>query len=234
MPLYDHFHPPLSVRRAWTSFHGAWCTYIAEDLNDHLPEGYFAEPNVQFAIEIDVATWEESGGAPCEMPPAEGAWLRSQPPVVVTDVVEVRVRQNEGGTVLAGAVELVSPANKDRPAARDEFVAKCSTYLRQGVGLVVVDVVTERRANLHRELMARVVPEAPAVPDADLYATAYRPVSRDMQSTLEVWHEALRVGGTLPTLPLWLRGGVCLRRDLDATYERTCRKLRFPSASNGA
>jgi len=29
------------------------------DLNQRPPEGYFAEPNVQFGIEIDVATFEE-------------------------------------------------------------------------------------------------------------------------------------------------------------------------------
>lgn len=59
MSLQDHFHPPLSVRRHWHAFHNAWATYIASDLNQRLPEGYFAEPNVQFGIEIDVATFEE-------------------------------------------------------------------------------------------------------------------------------------------------------------------------------
>ncbi len=57
--LQDHFRPPLSTRRHWHAFHNAWATYIASDLNAKLPEGYFAEPNVQFRIEIDVATFEE-------------------------------------------------------------------------------------------------------------------------------------------------------------------------------
>jgi len=60
LPLQDHFHPPLSVRRHWHAFHNAWATYIASDLNTRLPEGYFAEPNVQFGIEIDVAAFEEA------------------------------------------------------------------------------------------------------------------------------------------------------------------------------
>jgi len=59
MALQDHFHPPLSTRRHWYAFHNAWATYIAADLNHRLPEGYFAEPNVQFGIEIDIATFEE-------------------------------------------------------------------------------------------------------------------------------------------------------------------------------
>lgn len=38
---------------------------MASDLNTRLPEGYFAQPNVQFGIEIDVAAFEE----PADMSP---------------------------------------------------------------------------------------------------------------------------------------------------------------------
>ena len=55
MPLLDHFRPPLAGRRNWHGFHNAWATTIAYDLNARLPAGYFAEPNVQFNLEIDVA-----------------------------------------------------------------------------------------------------------------------------------------------------------------------------------
>ena len=58
MVLLDHFRSPLSDRRHWHSFHNAWATYLAEDLNQRLPQGYFAESNVQFGIEIDVAAFE--------------------------------------------------------------------------------------------------------------------------------------------------------------------------------
>ncbi len=64
MPLLDHFRPPLVLRRHWHAFHNAWATYIASDLNRLLPDGYFAEPNVQFGIEIDVATFEERNSSP--------------------------------------------------------------------------------------------------------------------------------------------------------------------------
>jgi hypothetical protein len=60
MPLLDHFHPPLKLLRHWHAFHNAWATFIASDLNHRLPSRYFAEANVQFGIEIDVATFEES------------------------------------------------------------------------------------------------------------------------------------------------------------------------------
>jgi hypothetical protein len=111
-------------------------------------------------------------------------------------------------------------------------VSKCAAFLQQGVGLVVVDVVTTRRATLHRDLLARVSPGEPEGPASDLFATAYRPVSRDKQPTLEVWHEPLALGRALPMLPLWVRGGFCLPLDLEATYEHTCRKLWL--GTNGA
>lgn len=233
MPLQDHFHPPLKIWRRWTSFHSAWATYVAEALNELLPADYFAEPNAQFAIEIDVAAWEESGGQPQRTlprpewtPPPPQATL---PLVIVTDVVEVRIIRGEDGPVLAGAIEFVSPSNKDRPLARDAFVSKCAAYLQQGAGLMIVDIVTERRANLHEDLLTRVSPGAYTAPDADLYAAAYRPFSQEGQPALEVWYQQLMLGGTLPTLPLWLRGGLRLPIELETTYERTCQMLRMPT-----
>src|SRR3954452_20591206 len=59
MPLLDHFHPPLSERRHWHAFHNSWATYLSWQLNALLPEGYFAEANVQFGVEIDVVAFEE-------------------------------------------------------------------------------------------------------------------------------------------------------------------------------
>ena len=150
----------------------------------------------------------------------------------MTDVVEVRIIRGEGGPVLAGAIEFVSPSNKDRPLAREAFVSKCAAYLQQGAGLMIVDIVTERRANLHEELLVRVSPGNYAAPDADLYAAAYRPFSQEGQPALEVWYQELRLAETLPTLPLWLRGGLRFPIELEATYEHTCQKLRVPS--NGA
>jgi hypothetical protein len=87
--------------------------------------------------------------------------------------------QLEGARVV-GVVELVSPGNKDRAESRAAFVAMCGGYLQSGIGLIVVDVVTSRRANLHNELVeAMHQPPAFAMADTQgLYALAYRPVSR--------------------------------------------------------
>lgn len=233
MPLHDHFNPELKLRRSWSSFHSAWATFLAADLNHRLPPRYFAEPLVQFAIEIDVASWDEAGGPARDEPLPSGSWTPVAPqltvPLVpVTDSIEVRIFRHEGGPVLAGAIELVSPANKDRPETRDAFVSKCANYLRQGVGLIVVDVVTERHADLHRQLLERIAADETGAKKADLYAAAYRPVRRGENINVDIWHETLILGGLLPTMPLWLRGRICLPVELETTYELTLREMRVP------
>ncbi|NJR68413.1 MAG: DUF4058 family protein [Synechococcales cyanobacterium CRU_2_2] len=172
MLLLDHFRPPLSTRRHWHSFHNAWATYLASDLNQRLPEGFFAEPNVQFGtevqfgIEIDVAAFEENSEALTLTPSLASpdasvpGWQPPTPTQTIAfessdAIVEVSILGSEGGPNLRAAIELASPANKDRLQQRNAFVSKCETYLREGIGLVIVDVVTTRQANLHQELLER-------------------------------------------------------------------------------
>ncbi len=226
MPLLDHFRPPLSGRRQGHAFLNAWATYLASDLNRRLPARFFAEANVQFGIEIDVGTFEEAAGGDGLFP-----WEPAEPNLTVpvtlpTEKVEIHVFRDEGGPVLAAAIELVSPANKDRPAHREAFVAKSAGYVREGIWLVIVDVVTERSANLHRELLDALSPGGPAWPGG-LYAAAYRPLAHDGQGFLKVWYEGLEVDRPLPTLPLWVREAGYLPLDLEATYTRTCREQRI-------
>src|SRR5260370_42395164 len=65
---------------------------------------------------------------------------------------EIRVYQDLGGAELRAAIELISPANKDRAGSRRTFAAKCAGYLKHGISVVIVDIVTSRTANLHEEL----------------------------------------------------------------------------------
>jgi len=232
MVLLDHFHPPLSTKRHWHSFHNAWSTYLSEDLNQVLPEGYFAEPNAQFGIEIDFATFIEK--IPLDPVPQEEAtlqWTPQAPTATLpfqptTDVVEIQIFSTQAGPTLVGAIELVSPANKDRPAQRTAFTSKCQTYLQQGIGLVIVDVVTTLSANLHNELMKRLDLQTERL-SAELYAVAYRIAETDNTPHLDLWQETLMVGGGLPILPLFLKGGFYLPIDLDRTYHSTCVRQRI-------
>jgi hypothetical protein len=228
MVLLDHFRPPLSSRRHWHAFHNAWATYLATDLNLKLPEGFFAEPNVQFGIEIDVAAFEEASTIPDDhawRPPAPQQQLLYTP---AANIVEVNILSDAAGPTLKSAIELVSPANKDRPEHRRAFLAKCETYLRQGISLVIVDVVTTRRANFHEELLTSLVDNY-AIEQAinPLYAAAYHPIQLNEQSQLDIWYQTFDIGAVLPTLPLWLGNDLCVPLTLQETYEQTCQSQRI-------
>src|SRR5207237_9304687 len=119
-------------------------------------------------VEIDVATLEEGiEGASEKSGNGVAVWAPSRPtlrmPLAATpsDVFEVQVLDDSEGPRLVAAIELVSPANKDRAAHRNQFAVKCASYLHVQVAVVVVDAVTERRADLHRELfdLLRVPPD---------------------------------------------------------------------------
>jgi hypothetical protein len=230
MVLLDHFRPPLSSRRHWHAFHNAWATYLATDLNQKLPEGFFAEPNVQFGIEIDVAAFEET-----DVLPVAASWQPQAPQQQILfapaeAIVEVNILSDAAGPTLRSAIELVSPANKDRPEHRQAFLAKCETFLRQGISLVVVDVVTTRKANLHRDLLnalAANISSDPLTPNAQLYAAAYHPIHLAEQSKLDIWYETFDVGAVLPTMPLWLDADRCVPLMLQETYEQTCKSQRI-------
>src|SRR5437588_3946649 len=217
MPLLDHFHPPLSAERRWESFHSSWATKLADALTERwLPPNYIAEEHAHLgpSIEIDVgtfereasATGEEKGGVVATVgpkswaPPAADGVL----PAVFPDTFEVRVLSTDTGPKLVAAIELVSPGNKDRATERRAFATKCASYLYQGISVIVVDIVTNRRANLHNEILR--IMEAEGVlqlpPESSLYAVAYRPLRRSQGDEIEVWRFPLALGKTLPTLPL--------------------------------
>jgi hypothetical protein len=236
--LRDHFHPPLSTRRSWESFHAIWTTEIVRTLNRTvLPPECFAEAQVHVGsrVEIDVAAFEQgqalttgvNGGVAVETwaPPATTLVM----PAVFPDVIEVQVFRNSGGATLVAAIELVSPGNKDRAETRRAFTAKCASYLQQGVGLVIVDIVTERLANLHNELI-HLLEQPPSFEFAEeqpLYAVAYRPRHRKTGDEIELWLAPLTLGQPLPTMPLALRDVATVRLDLETTYTAACQDTRL-------
>jgi hypothetical protein len=145
----------------------------------------------------------------------------------VRDQFEVRVINTEGPPRLVAAIELISPANKDRPAHRLTFAGKCAGYLRQNVSLIIVDIVTERRDSLHRELIELLELNGSAPFDADLYAIAYRTIESAQGNRLELWTRQLELDKPLATLPLWLAPECAIPVDLESTYQKTCVSLRI-------
>ncbi|VTR94596.1 Uncharacterized protein OS=Candidatus Entotheonella sp. TSY1 GN=ETSY1_33795 PE=4 SV=1: DUF4058 [Gemmata massiliana] len=236
MPLLDHFRPPAS-RVPWRSIHSGWIGHLAERMNVLLPPGYIALDQKSFGggLEIDIGIEEEGGPVPVPATNWGGTAVAAAravyAPPIATGVaqyefphtVEIRV-ENESSGQLVGAIELISPGNKDRGEKREMFLAKCLDYLAGGACVVIVDIVTERHANLHNEIVARLGADALATPEeTHLYAATYRPIIRKKKMNVDVWVNPLRVGEPLPTMPLRVVAGLFVPVELEETYAAACR-----------
>jgi hypothetical protein len=146
------------------------------------------------------------------------------------DEYEVLVYDTERGRRLVAAIEIVSPANKDRPEHRRVFVAKCAALLQQLVSVTIVDLVTTRNFNLYSDLLELIGVADPSLgrEPSPLYTVASRWTKKKDTSVLETWAFALTLGQPLPTLPLWLAENFSVPLELEACYEETCRALRIP------
>jgi hypothetical protein len=217
---------------------------IVVALARQLPRHYVAEPRVHLGayFEIDVASYGED--LPVQGDPdstaedggvATAVWAPPRPTfAVATDLpdqheYEVRVYDTRRHRRLVAAVEIVSPANKDRLEHRRAFVAKCAALLGQHVSVAIVDLVTIRQFNLYGDLLELIGQADPSLePDAQpLYAAACRWKREGEASLLETWAHALALGQPLPTLPLWLADNLAVPLELEASYEETCRILRI-------
>lgn len=243
MPLRDHFHPPLSETNSWEAVHGQWPAVIVQHLAKLLPAQYTAEPRIHLGaqVEIDVATFEsDSAAGTLHRPPESSAvatavWAPPQPTLAVEtdlsdpDEYEVRVYDTRRGRRLVAAIELISPANKDRPEHRSQFTAKCAALLRQGVSVVLLDVVTARNANLYTDLLDLIGQRDPSLGEqpSATYAVSCRWRERGTSHWLEAWSHCLKPGHSLPRLPLWLSAELSIPLDLEASYEQTCGDLRI-------
>jgi hypothetical protein len=240
MPLRDHFRPPVGNIISWEELHGQWPAVVVQQLRKQLPPGYVSGPRVHAGspVEVDVATFEKDevlsgsdrggdGGV------ATAVWAPPTPTVAVEtelpdyDEYEVRIYDVERGRQLVAAIELVSPANKDRPEKRNAFVGKCAALLQKGVAVSIVDVVTVRHFNLYAELMAFLGQADPTLgtDPAPVYAASCRWVRKEGRAVLETWSHVLTIGQPLPTLPLWLTATRVLPLDLEQSYEKACDDL---------
>ncbi len=130
---------------------------------------------------------------------------------------------------LVAAIELISPANKDRPLHRNNFVSKCAALLKQGVCVVLVDIVTVRTNNLYLELLSHfeLTDSDMSESDKGVYSACCRTRHAETKTVFDFWRKPLKLGEPLPTFPLWLTEKLFIPLDLEASYEDTCRLLRI-------
>ncbi|MFL5338934.1 MAG: DUF4058 family protein [Gemmataceae bacterium] len=246
MPLRDHFQPPTSRIASWEEVHGGWPMVIVQQLFSSLPPGYVAAPRVHRGaeVEIDVVTYEvdSNGQTPYSSAAANGnggvataTWAPPQPTLEIDtelpeqDEYEVRVYDETHGRELVATVELISPANKDRPENRRAFIAKCAALLQKDVSVSIVDLITTRHFNLYTDLLEFIGRADPAMSlePPPVYAVTCRARKLRPRPGVATWAYPMAVGRPLPSLPIWLTEETNVMLDLESSYEETCRVLHI-------
>src|SRR5277367_6775661 len=115
---------------------------------------------------------EASGGVATAVWAPAAASLAIETELPDFDEYEVRIYDAKRGRRLVAALEIVSPANKDRPEHRNAFIGKCAALLRKGVAVSIVDLVTVRQFNLYADALAFVGHADPTLsdPPSSIYA----------------------------------------------------------------
>jgi hypothetical protein len=239
MPLRDHFGPPLDDVHSWDELHGLWPAVIVQKLIEILPEPYFATPGVHLGTlyEVDIGTnrrplaetngFEAAKEGVAYAPPKPT--LTFEPKLPHQDVYEVRIYDSRRNRQLVGAIEIVSPSNKERSENRATFVAKMATLLKNNICVSIVDVVSTYDCNLYAELMRFLHGVDPALGSdpPPMYAATLRMRYEDRRRLMDNWYHPLAIGQIPPTLPIWLKETWAISLDLEASYEETCRTLRI-------
>lgn len=238
MPLRDHFRPPVTRQSPWEPVHAMWPAIIVQKLFSLLPEGFQAAPRVHLGdyFEIDIGSFESRNGSRTTLRPNGNGGIAVMEPdlSLETDTAdvseyEVLLYDLDADRRLVAAIEIISPANKDRPRHRAQFVSKCAALLSQQVCVVLVDIVTVRQTNLYLELLEQLELSDPGMTESDdgIYAACCRTRRTETKTIYDIWRRPLKIGTALPTLPLWLRENYSVPLNLEESYEETCRLLKI-------
>jgi hypothetical protein len=228
MPLHD-----WRDDRGWDSLHTFWQTQLIDWLQPRLPAGYRAflgsVPNLTIGStngrpDLSVRDWRP----PPVEPAAPAAGSDDQPDfegvATLTLDADQAVHIHRHGALVA-AVEIVSPRNKDRPDSRELYAGRYFGYIRQGVHLLLIDVLPRPAGFSFAEVVAKEagvrLPPTP-VP----FAVSFRVGEPVPDGTLfAFWRRPLAVGGPLPTIQLALTVHEKVAIDLDHTYREAARRL---------
>jgi hypothetical protein len=228
MPLHD-----WRDDRGWDSVHLVWLAQLLDWVQPRLPAGYRAYLGAVPALTVDVpngrpdVSVRHGPATPAETPstgPPSPEYEAEQEIVATFTVDPQRALHIDLHGLLIAALEIISPRNKDRPAARERYLGRYAGYLRQGVHLLLVDVLPRPAGFSFADALAANLgftqPPCPA-PCAASYRVG-EPVPEG--TVLGVWLRPLLVGQPLPVAPLALSPDLRIPVDLEHTYREAARR----------
>ena len=228
MPLHE-----WTDRPGWEGMRHLWITELLRWIKPRLPAGYRA-----YIGSVPVLAVGAPGGRPdvgvgrwaaddvpdtgCSTPNVSaGSGDEMEPDIelaVATLDPGTSLWVEKGGRLVA-AVELISPRNKDRPSAREAYLARYLGYLLESVHLLVVDV---HRRPIGFSFADRIaaglsIDQEPLPPPLAVNYRVGEPAATGGR-LLAIWRRALTPGSCLPTLPLPLTTHSEVPVDLERTY----------------
>ncbi|MCU0874920.1 MAG: DUF4058 family protein [Pirellulaceae bacterium] len=229
MPVHDWARVDANV---FHHFHQRWTIAICDALNAGLlPSGYSAlveqhagglVPDV-LALErrFRPSGFDEHSGGIVTATPPKTRLVRQAKVVLAARANRIVIRRRLGDVVCV--LEIVSPGDKSGRAALRAFVEKAIEFLRQGVHLLVIDILppTSRDPRgTHKAIWDEIEEEAfELLPGKPLTLAAY--VAGDLLTGRETtaYIELVGVGDTLPNMPAYIDPNGYVPVPLEATYQ---------------
>ena len=222
---------PLHDDRGWDSLHLVWQNQLLDWVQPRLPEGYRAYLGSVPALTIDIPNGRPDLGVRKWMPEVttcSAGSVTAEPDIetVATFTLDTQraIHIDLHGQLIA-AIELVSPRNKDRPAARDRYLGRYLGYIHRGIHLLLVDVLPKPvDFSFADAIAANLALDQPPCPSP--LAVSYRVGESVPEGTIvAVWRRPLKIGERLPTLALALNMKQSVMVDLEHTYNEAARRV---------
>jgi hypothetical protein len=212
-------------------FHARWITHLTEALNGGLlPDSYYAmSEQYGGGIIADILTLQ-APLQPAPRPGEGGIAVAEAPPQVRRKLSlsaaaramrrTLTIRHTSGHRIVA-LLEIVSPANKDRPSHVEDFVDKVLAALALGINVMLADLLppgAHDPQGMHGAIWDRLDDEPDVLsPDAPLTLASY--VAERLPHLPEVYLEHLAMGSSLIEMPLFLSLDRYINLPLESTYQ---------------
>jgi hypothetical protein len=241
MPIHDWTRVDSGT---FHDFHQRWTVVLSDVLNAGvLPPDYFAMVEQRMngpiadvlALELAPRPGEhEEGGdggdpgggvAVAASPPRPQLVRRTDPEVYAGKASRLTVRHRHGKIV--AVVEIVSPGNKHSQAEFRAFVEKSADLVRQGVHLLVIDLLPPGKRDPSG--MAKAIwdqfeeEEMPLPAGKTLTISSY-----DAGPAREAYVYFVGVGDALPDVPLFIRPGHYVPSPLEKSYQMAWQSFPRP------
>jgi hypothetical protein len=237
MPVHDWSRVDAGT---FHDFHSSWIIHLKEVLNEGLlPDGYYAQAEQHTGRRriADILTLQIGNAGPIR-PTEQGPVAVADAPAQLARKLVVRpptsfrlaqrtlvVRRRADHRIVA-LVEIVSPANKDRPQSVSEFVEKVYDALEHGCNVMVVDLLPpgpHDAEGIPFAVWEKFDPEHeedPPPKDKPLSVASYLSLKFP-----EADFEPLAVGDVLPPMPLYLDPDWYVKTPLEETYQAAIRGM---------